>query len=380
MPVRDTILVVDDTNENLRVLGALLEPHYRVRLASSGERALQVAVTEPYPDLVLLDVMMPDVDGYAVLRELRRNPQTRHTPVIFVSALGSTDDEELGLRLGAVDYISKPIKPAVVLARVRTQLELRRMRVRLQEQNGWLEREVARRVHDFQVVQDVSIRALAGLADARDTETGNHIRRTQSYVDILARRLATHPRFAAALQADLRALVVKAAPLHDLGKVGIPDHILNKPGRLTPEEFALMKGHARIGADALDRALRSEAVGTEPDGDVPTPTSVEAFPLAFLAVARDIARSHHERWDGTGYPDGLAGDDIPVSARLMALADVFDALSTARVYKPAFPFPTAVSMVLESEGQFDPDVLEAFRDSLAEFGEVYTRLADGRPS
>lgn len=360
-----TLLLVDDTPENLTVLGEILMPHYRVRVAGSGERALVAAAGEPRPDLVLLDVMMPDMDGYEVLARLRANPQTRDLPVIFVTALDSTDDEAGGIELGAVDYITKPVCPAIVLARVRNQIELKDARDRMRDQNAWLEVELARRLRQAQVVQDVSMRALASLAEARDDETGNHILRTQSYVQVLAQALARMPRHAATLTPSRIATYVKAAPLHDIGKVAVPDHILHKPGRHTPEEWEVMKSHARQGADAIWRAIRDQE---------------EREALDFLFIAMDIARHHHEKWDGSGYPDGLSAEAIPLPARLMALADVFDALISKRVYKPAFGIDKACTIIAEGRGRhFDPDVVDAFLANIDRFREIAERYADRAP-
>lgn len=383
-----TILVVDDTPENLAVLGELLRPNYRVRVAPTGTRALQVAASEPRPDLILLDVMMPEMDGYEVLRRLRATQETGQIPVIFVTAMDSADDEEYGFSLGAVDYITKPIKPAIVLARVRAHLELKEARDWLRDQNVFLEAEVDRRMHENQLIQDVSIRALAGLAETRDTETGNHIRRTQDYVEIVARHLRRHHRFEKHLHPTLIRMIVKSAPLHDIGKVGIPDHILLKPGRLSADEFTIMKTHSRIGADAIDVAMRGELTDQEyatleahfgPGRSAMEQAldEIADIPLSFLAVAKDIALYHHEKWDGSGYPEGLSGDDIPLAARIMALSDVFDALTSARVYKPPFSFERAVEMIREGSGHhFDPDVVEAFLANLGSFRKISERYAD----
>jgi putative two-component system response regulator len=339
-----TILIVDDTPENLSVLGELLQPTYRVRAANSGRRALQIAHGKPAPDLILLDVMMPEMDGYAVLAELLADPATRHIPVIFVTAMDGTEDEEHGLNCGAVDYITKPVRPLIVLARVRTQLEVKRARDFLRDQNSYLEAEVTRRMGENQLIQQVSIHALARLAETRDPETGNHLRRTQEYVRTLAKGLKDHPRFSSYLDDRTIEALAKSAPLHDIGKVGIPDHILLKPGKLTPEEWVIMKTHAELGSNAIAQA--------EADSE----KTVE-----FLSIAKEIAHYHHEKWDGSGYPANLAGDDIPISARLMALADVFDALICQRVYKPPMPFDTAYAIILEGSGQhFDPDVVATF--------------------
>ena len=373
---RRTILVVDDTKENLTIIGQLLQPHYHVRVANSGLRAIRVAQSEPRPDLILLDVMMPEMDGYQVINELRASPLTRDIPVIFVTAMDADDDEERGLSLGAVDYVAKPIRPAILLARVRTQLELKEARDWLANQNLRLEREIRRRMAENELVKDVSLHALAMLAEKRDNETGNHLHRTQGYIAVLMERLRQHPRFAAELSdAALCERIVKATPLHDIGKVGIPDAILLKPGKLNDHEFEVMKAHAMIGADAIGEAI--ERVGKERGQPVSDAAEPADSPLAFLYVARQIAAAHHEKWDGSGYPFGLAGEEIPLGARLMALADVFDALVSVRHYKDAFPFELATSIIREGRGtHFDPDIVDAFVASLDEFVEVAARYND----
>jgi putative two-component system response regulator len=356
-----TILLVDDTPENLVVLGELLRPHYRVRVASSGQRALDVAATAPRPDLILLDVMMPGMDGYATLRALRQDPSAADIPVIFVTAMDSIQDEEYGLSLGAVDYITKPVRPAIVLARVRAQLELKQARDWLKDRNTVLEAEVTRRMGENQLIQDVSIQALARLAETRDPETGNHLSRTQGYVRALATKLRGHPRFAGLLTERYIDLLVKSAPLHDIGKVGIPDHILLKPGKLDPDEWVIMKTHAKMGSDAIEHA--------EEDSE---------HPVEFLILAKEIAHWHHERWDGSGYPDGLVGEAIPLSARLMTLADVFDALISRRCYKEPIAMDETRRIILAERGrQFDPDVTDAFEAIFDEFLDIAGRYNDG---
>lgn len=383
-----TVLVVDDNAENLAVLGGALQPYYRVTVANSGPRALLIAGREPQPDLIFLDVMMPDMDGYTVLRRLRENPATASIPVIFVTAMDSDEDEEFGLALGAVDYITKPIRPPIVLARLRAHLELKRARDWLADQNAWLESEVARRLRENTLMQDVSIRALANLAEVRDMETGNHIRRTQAYVEVLARHLSRHPRFSEFLTPTMASLVAKAAPLHDIGKVGIPDQILLKPARLTSDEFAVMKRHSAIGGDAIEAALRAEIDDEDfrvlqrhcSLGGQALESAMDQLdhpPLAFLAVAREIALWHHEKWDGSGYPDGLAGDAIPIPARIMAVADVFDALASRRIYKEAMSFEQAVQLIRDGSGRhFDPDVVQAFMDNRDQMLQILNRYAD----
>lgn len=367
-----TILVVDDTPQNIKVLGELLKHDYHIRAANSGERALHAANSDPRPDLILLDVMMPGMNGYEVLRRLRAENDTKNIPVIFITAMATAENEEFGLELGAVDYITKPFNPSIVLARVHTQLELKRARDRLADENDWLEREVARRMRENLLIQDLSIRALACLAEARDNETGQHIVRTQIYVELLARKLAEHERFRDALAGSRLNMIVKAAPLHDLGKVGIPDAILLKPGRLTPEEFEIMKTHTTIGADAITKAMEQALAGAD---DAMTEVAGSAF--AFLKVAREISLSHQEKWDGSGYPAGLTGDAIPVSARLMALADVFDALMTRRVYKPPMTLDEATKIIVDGRGKhFDPAVVDAFIACRERFAEIAARYAD----
>ena len=373
-PMR-TVLIVDDTPQNLSVLGELLQPHYRVRAVNSGERALRAAVSEPRPDLILLDVMMPGMDGYEVLRRLRADERTRNVPVIFITAMNATADEERGLELGAVDYITKPLNPPIVLARVHTHLELKSARDRLANENEWLEHEVARRMSENLLIQDLSVRALACLGEARDNETSHHIVRTQNYVELLARHLAPHPRFAAALDGVRLSMVVKAAPLHDIGKVGVPDAILLKPGRLTPEEFTIMKTHPIIGADAISKAMSQAIASADLDAAAQAPGA-----FSFLRVAQEICLGHHEKWDGSGYPAGLSGDDIPVSARLMALADVFDALISRRVYKAAMSLEQTTQLIREGRGShFDPDIVDAFLARRDEFAGIASRYADPDP-
>ncbi|ANQ85667.1 two-component system response regulator [Azoarcus olearius] len=371
-PPRRTLLVVDDTPQNLAVLGEVLKSHYQVRAVNSGERALRAAHTEPRPDLILLDVMMPEMDGYEVLRHLREDPATRATPVIFITAMTGSDDEMRGLELGAVDYITKPFNPSIVLARVRTQLELKEARDRLARENEWLEAEVHRRMRENLLIQDLNVRALACLAEARDNETGNHIIRTQFYVKVLATRLLPNPRFTAALSGGRLDITVKAAPLHDIGKVGIPDAILLKPGRLTPEEFEIMKTHPVIGAEAIERAMDQALGGADRDA-----ASLAGGAFAFLEIAREISLGHHEKWDGSGYPAGLAGDAIPVSARLMALADVFDALISRRVYKAPMSLDEATRIIVEGRGRhFDPEIVDAFLECKDQFAEIAARYVD----
>ena len=359
---RQTLLIVDDTPDNITLLSSLLKNRYRIKVATRGERALKIAAMDPPPDLILLDIMMPGMDGYEVCQQLKADPHTTDIPVVFLTAKVQVEDEEKGLKLGAVDYITKPISPPIVLARVQTHLTLKNARQFLQDRNAYLEEEVCRRTREVVAIQDVTILAMASLAETRDNETGNHIRRTQHYVRALATKLQTDPRFAQFLSDETIELLFKSAPLHDIGKVGIPDRILLKPGVLTEEEFAIMKTHPTLGRDAILAAEKH----------LHTPKS-------FLQLAREIAYCHQEKWDGSGYPQGLAGDAIPISARLMAVADVYDALISKRVYKEGMPHEQTVAMIREGKGtHFDPDIVNAFLEITDEFQVIAARFADSQ--
>ena len=357
---KPTILVVDDTPENLTMMSFLLKDRYKVKVANHGQKALRIAASEPQPDLILLDIMMPEMDGYEVCRQLQQDPQTRNIPIIFLTAKASVEDEEFGLGLGAVDYITKPISPPVVLARVKTHLSLKASADFLRSKSDYLEQEVAKRTREISAVQDVTILAMASLAETRDNETGNHIRRTQHYVKALAEALRQQPKFATVLDDHTIAMLFKSAPLHDIGKVGIPDRILLKPGRYEPEEFAIMQRHPLLGLQAIEHAEQS--LGTSVD---------------FLRVAKEIAYGHHEKWDGSGYPQGLVGEAIPLSARLMAVADVYDALISRRVYKERMPHQQAAEIIAQGRGShFDPDVVDAFFQIEQTFVAIAQRYLD----
>lgn len=262
--------------------------------------------------------------------------------------------------MGAVDYLTKPISPPIVLARVKIHLDLKAHSDFLRDKNDFLEMEVSRRTEEVMAIQDVTILAMASLAETRDTDTGNHIRRTQFYVKALAENLRTHPRFAATLTEHYIQMLFKSAPLHDIGKVGIPDRILLKPGRFEPEEFEIMKTHTTLGRDAIEHAEKQLGMKVK-----------------FLSMAKEIAYSHQEKWDGSGYPQGLAGEAIPLSARLMALADVYDAMISNRVYKAGMPHEKAVGIIIEGRGtHFDPDVVDAFIGLQNQFQVIAKRFAD----
>ena len=357
---RMTVLIVDDAVENLEIMTALLKDRYRTVASTTGGGALELARQRPAPDLILLDIVMKDIDGFEVCRRLKRDPATADIPVIFLTVQSNIQDEEEGLALGAVDYIHKPVSPPLVKARVKTHLQMKAAGDLLKGRNSHLEREVEHRTREIAAIQDVTLVAMGSLAETRDNETGAHIRRTQQFMLILAAEASKLAPFRQQLRPEAVELLFKSAPLHDIGKVGIPDHILLKPDKLTPQEFEVMKTHTTLGVQAIQSAeglLRSHG--------------------SFLGYAREIALSHHERWDGRGYPNGLSGEDIPLPGRLMAVADVYDALRSKRVYKPAYPHERAVEiMTREAEGQFDPRLFRLFLENASEWAEVYTRFGE----
>lgn len=356
---RPVVLVVDDTPENLVFVSEMLTPKYDVKAATNGKIAL--AIVDKFPiDLILLDVVMPEMDGYEVCRKIKEKKSAQNIPVIFLTSRSKTEDQEFGFSVGAADYISKPLSPPITLARIKIHLENKAIQDFLHNQNEFLESEVQRRVKELSVIQDVTINALASLAETRDQETGNHILRTQYYVKILADKLYLLGKYPDIINPEYITMVFKTAPLHDIGKVGIPDAILLKPGKLTPEEFEIMKTHAKLGYNAILKAEK------EVDAHYP-----------FLSAAKEITYYHHEKWDGSGYPQGLSGEDIPLSARLMAIADVFDALVSKRVYKSAMTHEQAFDIIREGRGRhFDPMVVDAMFDSQAAFIEICEAYKD----
>jgi putative two-component system response regulator len=364
---KPTILIVDDTPDNIMLLSRLLKDKYNTKVANNGSLALQIAQATPGLDLILLDVMMPGLDGYETCRQLKANPVTADIPVIFLTAKNQVEDEAMGLSLGAVDYIAKPISPPILFARVATQLTLLDARRQLQAHNDNLEKLVQDRTAQLALMQEAIIMAMGTLAETRDVAAvsagkvdDGHIRRTQHYVRALARHLQHHPRFAQDLSDDNIELLYRSVPLHDIGKVGIPDRILLKPGVLDREEFEVMKLHAVYGRDTI-MLVEKHIGGTN----------------GFLMFAREIAHSHQEKWDGSGYPDRLAGEQIPLSARLMAVADVYDALISRRVYKPAFTHQQALDVMRKGRGtHFDPDVLDAFFEIEGQFAAIADEFRD----
>ncbi len=354
MNPRPKILIVDDQPDNIHVLLGLLKDSYTLVAAGDGPHALNLLKKKPLPDLILLDIMMPEMNGYEVCEQIRADPATRDIPVIFVTAMNEDQNEAQGLALGAVDYVLKPFKPELLKARIHNHLELKAHRDNL-------ETLVAQRTEELLLTRDVTIQTMAVLAETRDNETGGHIQRTQHYVRVLAEYLKENsPEYKALLTDEYVELLFKSAPLHDIGKIGVPDAILLKPGKLTFEEFEEMKKHTIYGRDAIMKA--ESMLGSE---------------NSFLSLAREVAYTHHEKWDGSGYPRALSGKDIPLSGRLMALADVFDALISTRVYKPPFPLPKVHAIILEGRGRhFDPELVDAFEKKAETFRQIGITYAD----
>jgi putative two-component system response regulator len=328
-----TLLVVDDTPDNIDVLRGILRDDYRVKVATNGQKALDVARGKTPPDLILLDIMMPGMDGYQVCQELKADVATRDIPVIFVTAKGEVDDETRGFDLGAVDYITKPVSPPVVKRRVSTHLAL-------YDQQRLLAGLVRERTHELEDTRLSIIQRLGKAAEFKDNETGMHVIRMSHYSRLLGETAGLSPE-----QLDL---LFNAAPMHDVGKIGIADRVLLKPGKLDDEEWAIMRQHPVIGAEII-------GVG----GGL------------LLDTAREIALTHHEKWDGSGYPAGLRGEDIPLFSRVVAIADVFDALTTERPYKKAWPVDEALALLEREAGRhFDPQLVSLFLSLLPRILEI----------
>lgn len=369
------VVAVDDQPDNLLILEDYLGKDYTVTTFNRGEALMDYFSSGGDADLILLDIIMPMPDGYTLCRWLKANVATRNIPVMFLTSLESTTDEAFALSIGAEDFIHKPLSPAVVLARVRNQILLRQARMALENQNRDLEKLVEERTRKLQeqsaelerrseqviAAQSATISAFCSLVEVRDNETGNHIRRTQHYMLALCEAMRGDPAYADELTDENIMLIFKSAPLHDIGKVAIPDNILLKPGKLMPDEWTIMQRHAEFGAAAIAAA----------QGEIDNDNT------SFLEYARLIALTHHERWDGTGYPGRLAGNAIPLAGRLMAVADVYDALISRRIYKPAFAHAEAVRIIAGERGKhFDPAVVDAMLRIADRFADIAQRFAD----
>jgi putative two-component system response regulator len=341
---KDKVLIVDDVDMNRMILEAILSDDYEVLQAESGFAAIDILYNAvELPAIVLLDIMMPEMDGFEVLDLIKSNSRTTDIPVVFITAADIESTETRGLRSGAVDYVSKPFNPEVVKARVDNHLELKRYRDNLEE-------TVEAKVRQLIRGKENMLETLATVIEYRNLESGHHVRRTSVLSRKLVNRMFDIPYYARQLNDMHHESMLKAVPIHDIGKIGVPDNILLKPGRLTPEEFDIIKTHTTIGSDIIDTLL------THDEGD------------EYLLHCRDICRHHHERFDGKGYPDGLAGENIPLSARILSIVDVYDALANSRVYKPAIPHDETVKIIHSGSGtQFDPGVVSAFMDIHASF-------------
>ena len=356
MDRQKTILIVDDTEMNIDILVEALQDDYELIVAINGLEAIEL-LEEQKPDLILLDIMMPEMDGYEVLKKLKKNIDLESIPVILLSAITDSDSKSKGFSLGAVDYVTKPFEIDEVKARVKTQLRIEEARLVLESQNIVLEEMVKERTQLIERTNSAAIYCLAALAETRDPETGEHIKRTQEYVRELAFELRENEEYKDVLTNEYIELLYKSAPLHDIGKVGVRDSILLKPGKLTEEEFEEMKKHTTYGGESL-------MVGINELGEE-----------SFLTLAKEIALTHHEKWDGSGYPMGLSKEEIPISGRLMALSDVYDALISKRVYKGAFTHEEAKNIILESRGtHFDPGIVDAFIKIEAKFIEIMEKF------
>lgn len=349
---RAKILVIDDTKTNIDVLDGILSIDYDIYVALNGEKGLQLT-EKIHPDLILLDVMMPEMDGYETLRQLHARNILHGTPVIFLTAKADAKSEQTGLDLGAVDYITKPFNPSLVKLRIKNQLDLKFQRDHLNEL-------VDEKTADIRKTMKVMLTSLGSLAEYRDPETGEHIKRTQFIVQKLAEQLKNHPRFCQYIKSvEYIDYYATAAPLHDIGKVGIHDEILHKPGKLTENERDIMMHHPKMGYDVLLEATKE----------------LNGNPM--VRIAADMALGHHEHWDGTGYPNHLKGDQIPVGARMMAVADVYDALVSRRPYKEPYPHEVAVQEIINGKGtQFDPDVVDAFMNIVDQLPSIYEKFKD----
>ena len=357
---RALVQVLGHVLDTEALLHDALDDSCQLQHAHDAQAGLALARSAAPPDLLLLDSAAPGIDAPALCRQWRADELLRDIPLIVLGAAADEDGGALVLQLGAADHLARPFHAAVLRARVLAQLRLKQAGALARGENQRLREELARRTAQLTAIQDVTTLVMASMAETRGSETSNHIRRTQYYVKALAWRLCTNPRFSAQLTPGTIELLFRSAALHDIGKAGIPDRILLKPGKLSPEEFEIMKTHTTLGHDAIANAKR--ALGVDVD---------------YLNFAREIAYSHHEKWDGSGYPDGLAGDAIPVSGRLMALADVYDALISRRVHKEAMSHEQAIAIIQQTRGRhFDPDVVDAFLAIEDHFKAIAIAYAD----
>lgn len=340
MSSKPTVLVIDDTPSNLDVLTGILKDTYQVKVAINGHIGIKIAKTVPQPDLILLDIMMPDIDGFEVCRQLKSQPNTAHIPIIFVTAKIDPEDEVKGLSLGAVDYLTKPITPQIALQRVKTHIAL-------YDQQRALFGQVKEKTREINLGKLETLNILGRAAEFKDNETGMHVMRMSHYCEVLAKALGMTDEDAETLR--------DAAPMHDIGKIGIPDSVLLKPGKLDADEWTTMQKHVEYGVEILGRQSDSK----------------------LMQMAIQVAQYHHEKWDGTGYPNQTSGEEIPLVGRIAAVADVFDALTAERPYKRAWSVDEALNLFKEQKGKhFDPKIVELLFENLPEILAIKERFKD----
>ena len=355
---RRKILIVDDSPEAIAVLGNALSDNYKKSIALNGEQAFRILFSsDELPDLILMDVMMPEMDGYEVCRHLKCNEKFRDIPVIFLSSLSDVDDKIKAFENGGVDYIQKPFEIAEVNARINTHLKIRDLQSQIENHNKFLNQMVEQKVKEISESQIATIFALARLTESRDNETGEHLMRIRVLCRSLAEKIKDHSEYRDIVNDEFIENLELASPLHDIGKVGIRDEILLKKGSFSPEEFEEMKKHTVIGADTLKEVYQRY------------PNNI------FIKIGIEIANYHHENWDGTGYPKGLSGKEIPLSARIMALADEYDALRSELVYKESFSHTKSLEIINEGAGKhLDPELVKIFLQNEKEFSDIYNRI------
>lgn len=346
---RRTILIVDDEPVNIDVLKGILAPHYAIRAATCGESAVWLALSDAPPDLILLDVVMPDISGLDVCATLKADPRSRGIPIIFVTSMNEDEDQARGFELGAADYLTKPVSAPVVLARVRTHLALYERNHRLEELVADRTAALSAKGRELEATQLAIIQRLARAAEFRDNETGMHVIRFSKFARLLAKRIGMSDT-----DADQ---MMHASLMHDVGKIGVPDNVLLKPGRLTEEEFEVIKRHPEIGAEIIGH-----------------------HESALLQLAAVISLTHHEKWDGKGYPRGLSGESIPLAGRICAIADIFDALTSVRPYKPAWTVDATLDYLRKQAGEaLDPTLVEAFLQMRNEIEDIMRTFRDHEP-
>ncbi len=359
LPVKPSILIATDAPDTLSFMAGLLLNHYAVKTARTSAQVLKIATTEQ-PDVILLDIMTAELDGYEVCRRLKADSLTNQIPVIFLTNQTDPESEQLGMKVGAADYITQPVTPAILLSRVKAHFMVAANARTMRINSEYLEFEANKRARQMATWQNATILALASLVETRNLETSQHLKRTQHYVELLCKHLRKHPGFSDFLSSGRIQLMLHSVPLHDIGKVALAQQILQSRGPYQASEFEVMKTHCALGRDTLARAQASAPQDSE-----------------FFEIAKQIIHSHHEKWNGSGYPQGLAGTAIPIPARLMALADVYDALICERAYRAALSHEQAVQVIMEGRGQhFDPDVVDAFLTVSEEFKALAARFAD----